>query len=294
MARRVVLFGGAFAVATACGCAGTWDVVSSHKFRDNPLSAFRSEDPMTVLRTRIEGNERADAMRRLKEPAANGKTPQEQDEALQVLGAAATSDPSPIVRTAAIDALGRFQDQRAVKLLIAAYHQADGLATDPVRGGGGGVQQAAAFRSADATDPLSLLGPAGFEPAFVNTLRSRTVTALSKTGQPEAVTFLAGVAASGPAKPGEASTVDRDVRAAAVRGLGTVRSREAVAALGRVLQDEAGRDVVLAQNAHEGLVQLTGKNLPPDPAQWAPVIQAGGDVAPPPNMIQRAINTVVR
>lgn len=286
------MIGGACTVAALAGCAGTWDRVSSHSFWDAPLkNTFTSEDPITVLRTKVEGSERADAMRRLTEPAAAGRPAPEQDEALQMLGAEATANPSPVVRAAAIDALGRFQDPRAVGILIAAYHKADGLAADPR--GADGVQQASAFRRADPTDPLSMLGPTGFEPVFVSSLRAKAVKSLSNSSTPEAVRFLANVAAAPPAaKPDsapDAATADRDVRSAAVRGLGRMRTPEAVAALARVLKDEAGRDVVLASNAHAGLKELTGKDLPADPDQWDKVVQAGVQVQPEPNAVQRAV-----
>lgn len=276
-----------FAASAACGCAGTWDKVSSQKFRDAPFKStfYPAEDPMTVLRTKVDGNERADAMRRLTEPAADGKSAQEQDEALQMLATAATSDPSPIVRCAAIDALGRFADPRAVKILIAAYHQADGVPSDP---GKGGVVQAGKF------DPLAGMGPVGFEPVFTTTLRSRAATALANTRQPEAVTFLASVAAGSGVDENGQPTTDRDVRSAAVRGLGRVRTKESVAALSRILKDEAGRDVVLAHNAHAGLKDLTGQNLPADPAEWEKVVQAGVEVQPEPNLIQRAVGWVTK
>lgn len=293
---RLALLAPAVGVLAFTGCAGTWDKVSSRKFREAPLhSMFSNDDPMTVLRTKVEGNERADAMRRLKEPAQNGGSAQEQDEALQMLGTAATSDPSPVLRTTAIDALGRFQDPRVVKLLIAAYHNADGMPSDPAKTSHG-VEQVSGRRS-DPTDPLSAFGPMGFEPAYVSTVRSRTATALSHTNSPEAVTFLANVAAGGDKKSETTTEVDsseRDVRSAAVRGLGQMRRPEAVAALARVLKDETGRDVVLAQNAHAGLVELTGKDLPADPEQWNQVIQAGAQVQPEPNVIQRAIGWVTK
>ncbi len=283
--RTIAAIFAASAIATTCGCAGTWDKVSSQKFRDNPFKStfYPAEDPMTVLRTKVDGNERADAMRRLTEPAADGKSAQEQDEALQALATAATSDPSPIVRCAAIDALGRFADPRAVKILIAAYHQADGAPTEPTKGG---VMQAGRF------DPLAGMGPVGFEPVFTTTLRSRAATALASTKQPEAVTFLASVAAGSGVDENGQPTTDRDVRSAAVRGLGRVRSKESVAALSRILKDESGRDVVLAHNAHAGLKDLTGKNIPADPAEWEKVVQAGVEVQPEPNLLQRAAGWV--
>lgn len=283
---RLALFVVAAGGMTLTGCAGTWDKISSRKFREAPFDGmFSSEDPMTVLRTKVEGNERADAMRRLEEPVHNGGTEQEQGEALQILATAATSDPSPVVRTAAIDALGRFRDPRAVKILIAAYHRANGLPVDEGDAEGSLRQADGRFTQAEA---LASLGPVGFEPSFVTALRSRSAAALAQTNHPDAVAFLSNVAAGG------AETTDRDVRSAAVRGLGQMRSPEAVTALARVLKEEAGRDVVLAQNAHDGLKSLTGQDLPADPDQWNQVIQAGVEVQPEQNLVQRAVGWVTK
>ena len=275
MARRLLIFAAVMAVACQLGCAGTWDVVSSRKFREAPFhTMFTSEEPITVLRNKVDGNARADAMRRLKEPAKNGKSPQEQDEALNYLYAAATTDPSPIVRVAGIDALGRFDDPRTVALLKDAYAKADGVPSDPAKLSTTDLQQVANI------DTIAALAPTGFEPSFVATLRSRTVTAMAGKPSPEAVAFLAKVATTDPSSTDQ--QLDRDVRAAAVRGLGQMRSKESVTALASVLKQEAGRDVVLASTAHEGLVELTGKNLPADPDQWSKVVQAGVTVDPKP------------
>jgi hypothetical protein len=266
----------AAAVLAQVGCAGTWDAVSSRKFRDAPFKAmFTAEEPITVLRNKVEGGERADAMRRLKEPAKAGKSAAEQDEALQILWTAATTDPSPVVRVAAMGALGRFDDPRAVGLLTDAYRKADDVPSDPAR-----LANAADVRLAADIESVALLAPTGLEPSFVTTLRQSAVEALSNKPSPEAVAFLAQVATTPP--KGEDQQVDRDVRSAAVVGLGKMRSKEAVAALAAVLKQEAGRDVVLAQNAHDGLKGLTGKDLPPDPEQWAAVVQAGVTVDPKP------------
>ncbi|MCU0705852.1 MAG: HEAT repeat domain-containing protein [Fimbriiglobus sp.] len=268
MAQRALILLAAAAMIAPVGCARTWDVVSSRKFREAPFSTlFSSEEPIAVLRNKVDGNERADAMRRLKEPAKQGKGQAEQDESLNILYTAATSDPSPIVRVAAIDALGRFDDPRTVTLLKEAYAKADGVPSDPARAEKNDLQQAAAL------DPILMLAPTGFEPSFVATLRSRTVAAMAGKGSPEAVAFLAQVATSEPT--GTDAQLDRDVRSAAVRGLGKMRSKDSVAALATVLKQEAGRDVVLAQNAHEGLKELTGQDLPADPEKWQAVVQAG-------------------
>jgi hypothetical protein len=91
------------------GCASTWDTMSSKRFRDDPFGVmFQSDDPMTVLRENPDGEARARAMRTLKEPGAEP----EQTEALEILSAAATTDPSPWVRVAAIDASTRWAGSR--------------------------------------------------------------------------------------------------------------------------------------------------------------------------------------
>ena len=59
------------------------------------------EDPMTVLRNpHRDGDEKAKAMRRLKEPLRANGSQQDQDEAIDILGRAATADPSPKVEVA--------------------------------------------------------------------------------------------------------------------------------------------------------------------------------------------------
>ena len=269
MARRALTLSAAVALIASIGCAGTWDAVSARKVREAPFqNMFSSEEPITVLRNKVDGNERADAMRRLKEPAKQGKPPAEQDEAMHILWTAATTDASPIVRVAAIDALGRFDDPRAFRLLKDAYEKADGVPSDPAKLDTADLTQVANI------DTIAMLAPTGFEPSFVSTLRLRTIDAMAGKQTPEAVAFVAKVATSEPSKTDQQA--DRDVRSAAVRGLGQMRTPESVAALTTVLKQEAGRDVVLAQNAHEGLKQLTGKDLPADPDKWQAVVQTGG------------------
>lgn len=282
MARRLLILAAAAAVVFHLGCARTWETVSAQRFREAPLkSMFTQEDPITVLRNRVDGNDRANAMQRLKEPAKDGKSQAEQDEALQLLWNAAGTDPSPIVRVAAIDALGRFDDPRAVRLLMDAYQKAAGVPSDPARAANADVTQASNI------DPDAPLGPTGFEPSFVTMLRQRTIVAMSGKQDPEAVAFLAKVATTA-APTGGDQDIDRDVRAAAVRGLGQMRSKEAAVALAAVLKQEATRDVVLAQNAHQGLKHLTGKDLPADPDEWSKVVQAGVSVEPKaPSLVER-------
>jgi HEAT repeats/PBS lyase HEAT-like repeat len=263
------------------GCAGTWDKISSRRFREKPIGTlWDNRDPLTVMRDNPEGDERAAAMRKLKEPAANGRSAQEQDEALKLLTDAALNDTSPVVRVAAIDGLGRFRDPRVVKSLTAAYYQSTGTTTPAAANSP--IQQAGARIT--AADRYSLNGPTGFAPEITSLLRSRVVESLSNTGSSEAIPMLAQIA-TGSDKTLEG---DRDTRLAAVRGLQTMRSPESVQALSKVLTIEKTRDPAMAGRAHEGLVALTGQSLPDDPQKWDQYVRSGtAVVAPTPNIIQQ-------
>ncbi len=289
MTRFALLFA-VLSVGSLTGCASTWDAISSRKVRQDPMSLFKSEDPMHVLRNNVAGGDRAAAMRKLKEPATNGGNAAEQEEVLQILAQSATADPSPVVRTAAIDALGRFEDPRAVKLLIAAYQKADGIPGGTILAAATpGVEPVAGLDKKGVEDLLGLSGPVGFQPELTTTIRQRAVVALAKSNSPEAVAFLAQVAV-GDGKVGSEKADDREVRVAAVRGLGQMRQKPAVVALSQVLQAETGKDVVLASRAHEGLVDLTGQNLPADPAKWNNVVQSGFEVSAGPSWIGKAFS----
>lgn len=275
MTRLLPVAGLVVASVGLTGCAATVDTLTSRKFREKPFETlFKPGDPLTVMRTSEEGDERAAAMRRLKEPLLNGRSQEEQDEAIRLLSEAATADPSPVVRVAAVDALGRFHDPRAVQILTAAYHQASGV-SEP---------------RAKSVDRFLLSGPSGFAPEMVTVIRTRTVESLAATGRPEAVPVLTQAAAG---HAGDAEEADRDVRLAAVRGLAKLRVPESVVALSNVLSAEKGKDPALAGRAHEGLVRLTGQSLPADPERWQAVVQAGVVIAPEPDPVQRAINWVI-
>lgn len=276
-------------VAAGSGCASTWESMTSRRFRDKPFETmFESEDPLTTLRESPDGETRARAMRRLKEPAANGRPQAEQDEAVQILTTAATSDPSPWVRMAAIDALGKFQDPRAVETLAAAYYQASGT-TESAPQPTPSVVTAGGRTPGVLTERFGLLGPQGFPSDQAANIRGRALEALARTGRPEAVEFLARVAGGQELPANEDPAANEFVRQRAVAGLGQVRSKEAVHALAQVLAAEHGKDVTLTDLAHGGLVSLTGQNRPADPQQWDAVVQAGFEIAPEPTPLQRAV-----
>ena len=289
---RPALFGLFAALFTGLsGCASTWDTLSNRQYQrdflDNPIRAtFVSDDPMTVLRTNPDGFARAKAMRKLVEPASDGHA-DEQAEALQYLSEAATADTSPVVRAAAIEALGKFQDPKALNILQAAYAQATGTRVElkPTRGNDPGAPGL-------LTDRSALFGPSGFPPEVVSLLKTRSLEAMAKTGRPEAYAFLADVAGKQD-DPKTSTTVDRDVRLAAVKSLGKIRTKESATLLAQVMIAESNRDTAIANRAHEGLVELTGYHYPMGSTEWNGVIQAGFEVRSEPSMIERAVGWLV-
>jgi hypothetical protein len=281
------------------GCAGVWDAVTSKSFRDKPFKTIGKvvspEDPMVVLRADPprSGDERAKAMHRLKEPVRNGYPQEDQDRIVEMLVKTATDDTSPVLRYAAIEALGRFEDPRATAALMRAYQKADGLAEMPKPQPAAvvpiGGLSAGRAPTRPGFDPLKIKEPDGFAPDTVAALRCRCLESLGQTHKVEAARFLAAVAgASGPDVRPDGSD-DEEIRQAAVRGLGSCRQPEAVVALATVLNAEAGKDPTLARGAHQGLIKLTGLKLPPDPQQWNAVVQADIKIAPEPTWVQNAI-----
>ncbi len=272
--------------ALAGGCASTWDDVSSRKFRGDPFgTVFKKEDPLTVLRTPgATGDARARAFENLAEPGGA-----DQDAVVQMLSDAATADPSPWVRVCAIDALGRFHDPRTAEVLANAYHKAAGAPPGQVPVPNP-IEQAGLRRGAGAQDasPGKLFGPQGFPADQVANIRGRALDALAKSNKPEAVQFLARVATGQDAPADDPAAADQ-VRQRAVKGLGQMRTKEAVVALSTILTETQAKDVALAGLAHTGLKSLTGKNLPADPAQWQGVVQAGFEVVPEPSGVVRAL-----
>lgn len=294
---RALLIAVAAASLSGSGCGTMWDAVTSRSFRDAPFTTVKHavvpEDPMVVLRADPprSGDQRAKAMHRLKEPVRNGYSQQEHDQIVEMLERAATSDKSAVLRYAAVDALGRFEDERAAKILMVAYQKADGATEQQLKGSGAVVAIGGLSAGRSPTRPgvemAQLAGPTGFAPDTVAALRCRCLESLGRTHRPEAARFLATVAGAGGADIIAAEDVE--VRQAAVRGLGQCRQPEAVAALAQVLSAEAGKDPTLARGAHSGLVRLTGKRLPPDPQQWNQVVQAGVVIAPEPTWAESAI-----
>jgi hypothetical protein len=201
----------------------------------------------------------------------------------------------------AIGALGRFHDPRAAGILMTAYQNAHGRReTEPVPPkppGDPGVVPATGLSAgrpptrAMGTERFPITGPTGYPQEWVTAIRCRAAEALGRTNRPEAARFLAAVAGGAGSDISVEGGEERDVRLAAIRGLGRCRQPESVDALARVLSAEAGNnDTALVGRTHEGLVRLTGKKLPPDPQQWGEVVQAGVVIAPEPGWWQNAID----
>jgi hypothetical protein len=251
------------------GCAGGFDTLASHKYRKNlwehPYSTlFVTPDAAEVLRKSEDGEERADALRRLKEPKQHGGTDAQQDEAMQFLTQAATADARPMCRLAAIATLGTYRDPRAAPVLSAAYYAVSN--NDPAPSG----------KAIPSKQP--------FSQEVVTVIRCRALTALGQTGQQSALEALTK-AATDPV-PEAASETDkqeaRDVRVAAVRALSAYpASVPAATALVQVLRTE--RPGPLRNRANDALVTITGKDLPPDPDQWQAVLDSSGGKLPMPN-----------
>ena len=51
--------------------------------------------------------------------------------------------------------------------------------------------------------------------------------------------------------------------------------------------------LVCGEVPHDGLVRLTGKNLPPEPQKWDAVVQAGVVIAPEPTWVDNAVRQAV-
>jgi hypothetical protein len=210
-----------------CGCANFWDQVSSTDFKFKQL--FSRPDPLVVLRDSTDGDQRARALRSLREPLQNGGNQKDQDAFVQILTAAATTDKEPLCRIAAITALAHFKDPRATQVLIQADQKAD----------------------------------RDFSRDMSTRIRQRALAALGENGSPQACEWLIAVARAGAKEEGETEKRQTfDVRLAAIRSLGKYKQPEATELLTHLLKTE--RDVAVRDCARESLELATGKRLPAD------------------------------
>jgi hypothetical protein len=239
-------------------------------------------------------------MHRLQEPIRNKGTQEDQDQIIDLLSRTATADNSPVMRYAAISALGRFEDPRATAVLVAAYEKADGPKVAPRNPSPSPIVQIGGTSAGRSPTRVGIgqwdvtTGPTGFAPDAVAALRCRCLDGLGHSGSVEAAQFLAAVAGAGGPGVVPVGSDDPEVQQAAVRGLGRCRQPDSVAALAHVLNDQANkalteRSLAMSRSAHQGLVRLTGQKLPPDPQKWNEVVQAGVTIAPEPTWVENAI-----
>jgi HEAT repeat protein len=251
---------GGMAVASLglCGCAGFWDEVTSRNFEVSHL--FTKPNPFLVLQDSKDGDERARALRALREPKQHGGNDKDQEAILKILAVAATTDRQPLCRLAAVHSLGTFKDPRAVDALTQA------------------------FENAPFEKPYDR-PPKQFRPETSTIIQSQTLLALGETHNPAAVDLLVRVAR----EPAPASSVNDDEKQqwvdrhiAAVRALGNFPQSQATEALVQVLQKE--KNVALHDRAQESLEHATGKKVPPDAKAWEEALHAANQKdAPKPD-----------
>jgi len=277
------LLGGAAVACALTGCAGTYDLITSQRFKERPLhTLFVTEDPMEVLETSQEGDARVRAMRALKEPKEHGGSAAQQDKAVAILQEAATVDQRPLVRLAAVEALARFQDPRVGPILLAAYHQAGRTGSAP--------------KDPDVTAAVALSGVkgalGGFPMETVANIQCLSLEGLGRHHSPDGLQLLVQAAATPTEKPKPAAGVETaglfnleadfgtgidriDVRLAAIRALGNYdKDPTAIRTLVTVLKTD--KDVAVRGRAHEGLVKITGQDLPCDGNAWQAWLDKGG------------------
>jgi hypothetical protein len=212
------------------GCAGFWDEVTSRNFEFNHL--YSKPNPFLVLQKSTDGDERAAALRALREPKGNAGSDQDQDAVLKILATAATTDKQFLCRLAAIDSLGHFKDPRVAAHLTDAFYNSG-----------------------------------NFSAEMATRIQCQAVTALGENGNPASVAFLTKVVKGASAESSELEKQQvMDVRIAAATALGHFHDRQAMETLIQVLQNE--KDVALCDCSFESLQSCSGRKLPNDFHNW--------------------------
>jgi HEAT repeat protein len=98
---------------------------------------------------------------------------------------------------------------------------------------------------------------------------------LGKRGDAESTKLLCGVLSG---------DIDKDVRMAAARALSTSRDPEAIAALGRALEDT---DPAMQHRAMASLREVTGKDLGNDVDRWRTYVKNGSPTPGSPSVAER-------
>jgi HEAT repeat protein len=232
--RRRITAGVALAVCLlgACGCANFWDQVTSRNFKVKDL--FTKREAMVVLRTSGDGDERAQALLKLKEPIRNGGTQQLQDEVMELLANTAVRDPQPLCRLAAIQKLGEFKDDRNLKPLQDAFYNA---------------------------------GDFGSTTPAATRIQCQALAALGQTGNPAAVPFLIEKLKEPPALRSDLAQQRTDRCTAAARSLARMHDPRGNEALAQILRNDK-EDLAVRERALLALQDSTGQRLPADFQAW--------------------------
>lgn len=213
-----------------CGCAGFWDEVTSREFKLKSL--FVKKEPLVVLRDSTDGDERAKAIRKLREPKQHGGSDQEQDLIVKILIEEAARSRQPLCRLAAIQQLGHFKDPRVVRGLEDAFYNTT-----------------------------------AFAPDIATRIQCQSLLALGETGDPEAASFLIKILGEPPAEGSLFAQQRNDRCIAAARALGNFKDLKTTEALAEVLKNNK-EDLALRDRATESLQTATGKDLPADYQAW--------------------------
>lgn len=214
------------------GCATFWDDVTSREFKFNEM--FQPpQPPLRVLETTQDGDKRARALARLKEPLRHGGTQSDQDIVVKVLVESATSERQALCRIRAIESMREFKDARIVEGLKEAYYRAG-----------------------------------SFSPEMASIVRMQALDALGYGGHPEGLDLLLKVALEPIAVGAEQDRQMKvDERMAAVRGLGNYPDSKSAGALIEILRKE--QDVALTDKANQSLEKITGHRGPRDASGWS-------------------------
>jgi len=233
----------------AGGCNGFWDDMTSREFWSKE-SWGRQPDPLEVLQTSRDGDKRHRALVELGDIDPRSLGSDETDAMMKVLADAATTERQVWARIAAVKALGNWNDPRAVEGLKDAYYRAGAFP-----------------------------GEAGAS------LRVQSLAALGRCGHPSAADILVKVLSEPPSAGSETERQQKlEERLAAARALGSYPNATGAQALVAVLRSEA--DPGLRRRSHESLVQMTGRQFPPEADVWEKYL-ADPSSAPSPTFGER-------
>jgi len=225
---RTIVAGG---LLSGPGCATFWDDVTSREFKFNEM--FQpAPPPLQVLETSQDGDKRAKALARLKEPLRHGGTQSEQETVVKVLVDSATGERQALCRVRALESLRHFHDPRAVEGIKEAYYRAG-----------------------------------SFNPDMASVVRIQALEALGFGGRPEGLDLLLKVALEPVAVGAEQDRQMKvDERMAAVRGLANYPEARVASALVEIMRKE--KDIALLDKARHSLEKITGHRGPKDAGEW--------------------------